>query len=62
MWPFPSATSTSWASPDWPRNLNFSNRPVRTRMPGGVAGVLEKIIRGPYADGVLVSVFGLETA
>ena len=31
--------STSWVSPGWPRNLNFSNRPVRTRMPGGVAGV-----------------------
>ncbi len=43
-------TSTSWASPDWARNLNFSNRPVRTRMPGGVAGVPGVMIRGPYAD------------
>jgi len=23
--------------PGWPRNLNFTNRSVRTRMPGGVA-------------------------
>src|SRR5690606_32472055 len=38
-WPFPSATSTSWGSPGSPRDLNSSNRPVRTRMPGGVAGV-----------------------
>src|SRR5690606_22619172 len=37
--PFPSATSTSWGSPGSPRDLNSSNRPVRTRMPGGVAGV-----------------------
>ena len=28
---------------------NSSNRPVRTRMPGGVAGVPSEIIRGPYA-------------
>ena len=42
--------STSWVSPGWPRNLNFSNRPVRTRMPGGVAGVPGVMIRGPYAD------------
>jgi hypothetical protein len=25
--------STSWGPPGWARNLNFSNRPVRTRMP-----------------------------
>jgi hypothetical protein len=43
-------TSTSWVSPGWARNLNFSNRPVRTRMPGGVAGVPGVMIRGPYAD------------
>ena len=43
-------TSTSWVSPGRSRNLNFSNRPVRTRMPGGVAGVPGVIIRGPYAD------------
>gem|GEM_PF-4499672 len=30
-------TSTSWGYPDSP-NLNFSNRLVRTRMPGGVGG------------------------
>ncbi|TAL79784.1 MAG: hypothetical protein EPN76_00375, partial [Burkholderiaceae bacterium] len=32
-------------------NLNFSNRPVRTRMPGGVAGV-QPIKAAPYADSV----------
>jgi hypothetical protein len=42
--------STSWGPPGWARNLNFSNRPVRTRMPGGVAGVPGVMIRGPYAD------------
>ena len=36
--PSRSATSTSWGFPGWPRDLNLSNRPVRTRMPGGVAG------------------------
>ena len=36
--PFLSATSTSWGCPGSPRDLNLSNRPVRTRMPGGVAG------------------------
>ena len=41
--------------PGWARNLNFSNRPVRTRMPGGVAGVPGVIIRGPYADRQSVS-------
>src|SRR5690606_22528062 len=30
-------------------NLNFSNRPVRTRMPGGVAGA-QFIRTAPYAD------------
>src|ERR1039457_5898405 len=45
MWHFPIATSTSWGSPDWPRNLNFSNLPVRTRMPGGVAGGLDDLSR-----------------
>src|SRR5438045_7510145 len=30
--------STAWECPDSP-DLNPSNRPVRTRMPGGVAGV-----------------------
>ena len=42
--------STSRVSPGRSRNLNFSNRPVRTRMPGGVAGVPGVMIRGPYAD------------
>ncbi len=30
-------------------NLNLSNRPVRTRMPGGVAGARSNTI-APYAD------------
>jgi hypothetical protein len=30
-------------------DLNFSNRPVRTRMPGGVAGA-QSIMTAPYAD------------
>jgi hypothetical protein len=30
-------------------DLNFSNRPVRTRMPGGVAGAQSKTT-APYAD------------
>jgi hypothetical protein len=30
-------------------DLNFSNRPVRTRMPGGVAGA-RPILAVPYAD------------
>src|ERR1700731_256807 len=33
-----TASSTSWGFPALPANLNPSNRPVRTRMPGGVAG------------------------
>jgi hypothetical protein len=37
-------------------NLNLSNRPVRTRMPGGVAGA-QSIMIAPYADRVLVSSF-----
>ena len=41
------ATSTGWACPD-SHDLNFSNRPVRTRMPGGVAGERPKV--APYAD------------
>ena len=41
MWHFPIATSTSSACPDWLRNPNFANRPVRTLMPCGVAGVLD---------------------
>jgi hypothetical protein len=38
-----------WAFLD-SHNLNFSNRPVRTRTPGGVAGV-SPITGTPYADG-----------
>jgi len=30
-------------------DLNFSNRPVRTRMPGGVGGVRSSLT-GPYPD------------
>ena len=30
-------------------DLNFSNRPVRTRMPGGVAGAQPRMA-APYAD------------
>jgi hypothetical protein len=33
-----------------PANLNSANRPVRTRMPGGVAGDAEPNARRPYAD------------
>jgi hypothetical protein len=41
---------TNWGCPGSPRDLNPSNRPVRTRMPGGVAGVVEDITPRPYAD------------
>jgi len=34
-------------------DLNFSNRPVRTRMPGGVAGA-QPIMAAPYADMLFV--------
>ena len=30
-------------------DLNFSNRPVRTRMPGGLAGA-QSMMTAPYAD------------
>ena len=36
--------------PGLPRNLNPSNRPVRTRSPGGVAGVMKGYPSSPYAD------------
>ena len=36
-------------------DLNSSNRPVRTRMPGGVAGARSAMI-GPYADARSASV------
>ncbi|MGK2951364.1 MAG: hypothetical protein ACSLEZ_03140, partial [Thiobacillus sp.] len=35
-------------------DLNSSNRPVRTRMPGGVAGA-RPIMIAPYADPVFCS-------
>ena len=40
-----------WESHTLPRNLNLSNRRMRTRTSGGVAGVPGDF-RGPYADGV----------
>ena len=36
-----------------PTCLNFSNRPVRTRMPGGVAGA-QSMMAAPYADQALM--------
>jgi hypothetical protein len=45
-WP----TSTAWDYPVSP-DLNDSNRPVRIRMPGGVAGAWE--IPNSYADRLL---------
>jgi hypothetical protein len=44
----PVGTSTAWGSRDSP-DLNCSNRPVRTRMPGGVGGV-GSAMTGPYPD------------
>ena len=41
-------TSTRWECPNSP-DLNFSNRPVRTRTPGGVGGV-RPVMAGPYPD------------
>jgi len=35
-------------------DLNSSNRPVRIRMPGGVAGA-QPIMAAPYADGKIFS-------
>src|ERR1700676_417003 len=42
-----TASSTSWGFPALPANLNPSNRPVRTRMPGGVAGDVELKLHAP---------------
>ena len=36
---------------DLQHDLNHFNRPVRTRMPGGVAGV-QPVMAAPYADPV----------
>jgi hypothetical protein len=41
-------TSTDWACQGC-HDLKLSNRPVRTRMPGGVAGP-PPIMEAPYAD------------
>ena len=35
---FPIACSNRWGIPGWERNLNFSNRRMRTRLSGGVGG------------------------
>ena len=48
-----SDTSTNLASHD-SHDLNFSNRLVRTRMPGGVAGV--RLTAAPYADQISLPV------
>ncbi len=42
----PLPTSTGSACPD-SHDLNFSNRPVRTRMPGGVGGARSGILTAP---------------
>lgn len=57
----PLRTSTAWAYLD-SHNLNFSNRPVRIRMPGGVAGV-QSTKTAPYADfgGSLISMLIFDT-
>jgi len=44
----PLRTLTDWAYQDCP-DLKLSNRPVRTLMPGGVAGV-PLVMDDPYAD------------
>jgi hypothetical protein len=36
-------------SPD-SHDLNFSNRPLRTRMPGGTVGAQSLMVAPPYAD------------
>jgi hypothetical protein len=41
-------TSADWACQGC-HDLKLSNRPVRTRMPGGVAGA-QPIMAAPYAD------------
>jgi hypothetical protein len=37
----------SWAYPAWRLDLNLTNRPVRTRMPGGVGGEAELTLGSP---------------
>jgi hypothetical protein len=41
---------TSWVYPDSVRDLNLSNRRMRTRMSGGVGGVTGENSRRPYPD------------
>ena len=43
-----------WAYLAWHRDLNLTNRPVRTRKPGGVGGEAEPM-PGPPIPIVLVS-------
>ena len=54
--PYPQAISIALVYQGLLRNLNFLNRPVRTRMPGGVGGVRRGKSRRPYPD-VRVCVF-----
>ena len=42
---------TNWVYPG-SHDLNLLNRPVRTRMPGGVAGA-QSTMTAPYADSVV---------
>jgi hypothetical protein len=49
-WRCRTISSNGWESPNLPVDLNPSNRPVRTRMPGGVAGDAEISPPRPYAD------------
>ena len=44
-----------------PANLNPSNRPVRIRMPGGVAEVAENQPPRPYADLMAMHLIGANT-
>jgi len=48
--PYPQAISIALVYQGLLRNLNFLNRPVRTRMPGGVGGVRRGKSRRPYPD------------
>ena len=48
--PAPSRCPAVDAFPGLPRNLNPSNRPVRTRIPGCVAGDVKVNPSRPYAD------------
>src|SRR5438552_1391961 len=52
-WRCRTISSNGWEFPNLPANLNPSNRPVRTRMPGGVAGDAEVSPPRPYADSAM---------